>query len=74
MKEKVNEGEAFLVMLVVTTTVLLTVLSPPSYFPSLFSADATNGGRGDDSQDSEDLGKEEQKESPREDDSQTSED
>jgi hypothetical protein len=62
MKEKVNEGQAFLVMLVVTTTVLLTVLSPPSYFPSLFSADATNGGRGDDSQTSEDLGKEEQDE------------
>jgi hypothetical protein len=76
MKTIVNGGEAFLIMLVVTTTtVLLTTLPLTSYFPSTFSAEATTGGHGDDSQTSEDLGKEKQEgKSPRGDDSQTSED
>jgi hypothetical protein len=63
MKIKVNGGEAFLVMLVVTTTIVLLITAFPltSYFPSTFSADATTcGGHGkDNSQTSKDLGKEE---------------
>jgi hypothetical protein len=68
MKTKVNGRKTSLVTLVFTTAILLTALPLTLDLPSKFSADATNGGRGDDSQTSEDLGKEEQdeeEESPR---------
>jgi hypothetical protein len=74
MKTKVNGGKAFLAMLVVATAVLLTALPLTLYLPWRYSADATNGSRGVDSQTAEDLGKEEQDESPRGEDSQTAED
>jgi hypothetical protein len=81
MKIKVNGGEAFLVMLVVTTTIVLLITTLPltSYIPSTFSAEATTGsGHVDDnSQTSKDLGKEEkQKDKPHrgDDNSQTSKD
>jgi hypothetical protein len=61
MKRIVSRGKASMLMLVVII-ILLTVLPLTSYFPSTNSADATFSGRGDDSQTSEDLGKEEQDE------------
>ena len=49
-------------MVAVATTILLTIISLPSYFLSNYLADATSSGRVDDGQSSEDLGKEEEDE------------